>query len=74
MQLRRGLMQLCHSVTASHRADIFLKVLTLSMRFLELLLAISSTFPRDFLNFSWRFPELFYVIFSASARDFQREF
>ena len=73
MQLRRGLMQLRHSVTASHR-DIFLKVLTLSMRFPELLLAISSTFPRDFLNFSWRFPELFHAIFSASARDFQREF
>ena len=44
MQLRRGLMQLRHSVTASHRVDIFLKVLTLSMRFPELLLAISSTF------------------------------
>ena len=65
MQLRRGLMQLRHSVTASHRVDIFLKVLTLAQ-------AISSAFLGDFLNFSWRFPLLFHVISRTCPRDFQR--
>ena len=72
MQLRRGLMQLRHSVTASHRCpesvDTFpCDFLNFSWRFPLLFHVISSVFLRNFLNFSWRFSVPPHAISSAKV-------